>query len=44
MPDEAGLIGAVSLFKPLRIKHLVFAAITELVVHHASRAAIDKWI
>jgi len=25
MPDEAGLIGAVSLFKPRRIKHLVVA-------------------
>jgi hypothetical protein len=31
-PDEAGLVGAVSLFKPRRIKHLVAAAITELVV------------
>jgi hypothetical protein len=33
MPDEAGLISAISLFKPHRIKHLVVAAITELVVH-----------
>jgi hypothetical protein len=33
IPDEAGLVGAVSLFKPGRIKHLVVAAITELVVH-----------
>jgi hypothetical protein len=29
---EAGLIGAVSLFKFRRIKHLAVAAITELVV------------
>lgn len=36
MPYEAGLIGAISLFKPRRIKHLVVAAITELVeVRHA---------
>ena len=33
MPDEAGLIGAVSLFKPRRIKHLVVAVTTALVVH-----------
>jgi hypothetical protein len=33
MSDEAGLIGAVSLFKPRRIKHLLVAAITERVVH-----------
>src|ERR1700674_1624512 len=32
---EVGLIGAVSLFKFRRIKHLVVAAITELVVHRA---------
>jgi hypothetical protein len=32
---EAGLNGAVSLFKSRRIKHLVVAAITELVVHCA---------
>ena len=32
---EAGLIGAVSLFKFRRIKHLVVAAITELVVRRA---------
>jgi hypothetical protein len=35
LPREAGLIGAVSLFKFRRIKHLVVAAITELVVHRA---------
>jgi hypothetical protein len=28
MPDEARLIGAVSLLKPRRIKHLVVAVIT----------------
>ena len=33
MPYEAGLIGAISLFKPHRIKHLVVAAITELVAY-----------
>jgi hypothetical protein len=32
---EAGLIGAVSLFKFRRIKHLIVAAITELVVRRA---------
>ena len=32
---EAGLIGAVSLFKFRCIKHLVVAAITELAVHRA---------
>jgi len=32
---EAGLNGAVSLFKSRRIEHLVVAAITELVVHRA---------
>jgi hypothetical protein len=32
---EAGLIGAVSLFKFRHIEHLVVAAITELVVHRA---------
>jgi hypothetical protein len=32
---EAGLIGAVSLFKFRCIKHLVVAAITELVVHRS---------
>jgi len=38
---EAGLVGAVFLFKFRRIKHLVVAAITELVVR---RAAIDERI
>jgi hypothetical protein len=32
---EAGLIGAVSLFKFRRIKYLVVAVITELVVRRA---------
>ena len=32
---EAGLIGAVSLFKFRRIKHLIVAAITELVLRRA---------
>jgi hypothetical protein len=32
---EAGLIGAVSLLKFRRIKHLIVAAITELVVRRA---------
>ena len=32
---QAGLIGAVSLFKFRRIKHLIVAAITELVVRRA---------
>jgi hypothetical protein len=32
---EVGLIGAVSLFKFCRIKHLIVAAITELVVRRA---------
>jgi hypothetical protein len=32
---EAGLVGAVSLFKFRRIKHLIVAAITELVVRRA---------
>jgi len=33
MSDEAGVIGAISLFKPRRIKHLVIAEITQLAVH-----------
>jgi len=33
MPCEASLIGAISLFKPRRIKHLIVAAITELVAY-----------
>jgi hypothetical protein len=32
MPDEAGLIGAVFPVKPRRLKQLVVAAITEVVV------------
>src|ERR1700732_2870531 len=39
---EAGLIGAVSLFKFRRIKHLVVAAITEFVVPRA--APLDERI
>jgi hypothetical protein len=50
---EAGLIGAVSLFKFRRIKHLIVAAITELVVRgalpfnertHAGFAPQAHWI
>src|SRR4030088_2841080 len=39
---EAGLIGAVSLFKFRRIKHLVVAATTEFVVPRA--APLAEWI
>ena len=39
-PAESGLIVAVSLFKPRRIKDLVVAAITELHCRYALRAAI----
>jgi hypothetical protein len=37
-------VSAVSLFKPRRIKHPGVAAITELVVHMPSWAAIDERI